>query len=56
MFPNDYDLIRARRDKLVHLRATAPLSDERRQVEEASADDVPVLLDILGYYESDATS
>ena len=50
MFPIEYDLIRARRDKLVHLRAIAPLSDERRQVEEASADDVSALLDILGYY------
>jgi hypothetical protein len=47
MFPIDESAVWARRDKVLFLRATAPHSKDRRLAEEASGDDVPVLLDAL---------
>jgi hypothetical protein len=47
MFPIDESAVWARRDQVLFLRATAPHSKDRRLAEEASGDDVPVLLDAL---------
>jgi hypothetical protein len=47
MFPIDEAAIWERRDKVIFLRATAPLSDESQLAEKDSGDDVPVLLDAL---------
>ena len=47
MFPIDEAAVWERRDKVIFLRATAPHSKDRRLAEEASGDDVPVLLDAL---------
>jgi hypothetical protein len=47
VFPFDEATIWERRDRVIFLRATAPHSKDRRLAEEASGDDVPVLLDAL---------
>ena len=47
MFPIDEAAVWSRRDQVLFLRATAPHSKDRRLAEEASSDDVPVLLDAL---------
>jgi hypothetical protein len=47
MFPIDEAAVWERRDRVIFLRATAPHSKDRRLAEEASGDDVPVLLDAL---------